>query len=121
MHFAYKPLDRVAMVRATHEQHSTIDTALRRVKAYQEDQDKGRRFEQGHCLSCHYFRSYRVGGAVGTRWHCGICGSEQWSGSTAVDKVCLPCAKEHKLCTQCGGDVEMRDRRRNWPEAKLTD
>jgi hypothetical protein len=41
--------------------------------------------------------------------------------NTCVDKICTRCADAHKLCRHCGGDSEMRTKRRNfeWAEVKV--
>jgi hypothetical protein len=60
------------------------------------------------CQSCFY--SQRIGGQAITRSYCGICEKEMTFGNTNVDAVCLECAKEHRLCKHCAGDINMKRR-----------
>jgi hypothetical protein len=107
----HQPLDEWKMRYAT-------SAALERAKRYEDYQTDARREKRERqivCKSCFYLSGGRIGGSAMTRWWCGICASKQIAGSTATGEVCLSCAKTHNLCTRCGGDLEMRERRRKWP------
>lgn len=62
------------------------------------------------CQRCYYIT--KVGGASMTTVLCGICEKEMMFGSTCTDTVCLDCAKKHRLCKHCGGDIDMKTRRK---------
>lgn len=50
---------------------------------------------------------------------CMCCYKPVMYGSTATDALCMDCAREHDLCKRCGGDIELRTRRKDWPTAKV--
>ena len=81
------------------------------------DTDKAERLKRHECKACFY--GGRIGGATITTRPCMCCGKEEHYGSTNTDVLCLDCAKKHKLCKHCGGDIEMRIRRKDWPVAEL--
>lgn len=107
-------LDIVAMTRATDRAEAHVDRVIALAAAMEEDIDKPARIARGLCPSCYYDGS-RMAGAAMTTQPCAACGVDQHYGSTATDALCLPCATEHSLCKRCGGDREMRVRRRKWP------
>jgi hypothetical protein len=76
------------------------------------DGEKKKRLESVQCKFCFYMRTDRIGGASMTTRPCGICDDEMQFGSTCTDKICKKCAKEYDLCKYCGGDLEMRIRRK---------
>ncbi len=78
-------------------------------KVVEDKQKKGRQ-EKQECRICFY--GMKAGGSVSTSALCGLCDKEMRFGSTCVDVLCKECAKEHRLCHHCGGDVEMKDRRK---------
>lgn len=82
------------------------------VERFQNDADKVNRLAQCKCKSCFYFFKSRMGGATMTHVDCGICDSEMLFGSTAINPICDGCGKENGLCVQCGGDIEMKVRRK---------
>jgi hypothetical protein len=85
-----------------------------KVQRMEQDVDRDARLEAGECLTCYYLRRPRVGGSAMTTWWCGLCGTPCRHGSTAVPKVCPPCSDANHLCRECGGDLDLRDRRRKW-------
>lgn len=78
------------------------------------DARKNERLKRHECKACFY--ASRIGGAAMTTRPCMSCGSEEMYGSTATDVLCMDCATKHGLCKHCGGDLEMRTRRKDWPE-----
>lgn len=78
------------------------------------DARKAERLKRHECKACFY--SSRIGGAAMTTRSCMSCGSDEMYGSTATDVLCMVCATKHELCRHCGGDLEMRTRRKDWPE-----
>jgi hypothetical protein len=89
------------------------DDAIELARKLLEDPDRKERLVAHRCKSCFYFRS--MGGSAITRQPCACCGKPDAYASTNTDVLCLECAKEHSLCKKCGGDLEMRERRRKWP------
>jgi hypothetical protein len=73
------------------------------------------RMAELECKACFYFS--RIGGAACTSRPCMSCGTNQLYGSTNTDVLCKECAQRGDLCRHCGGDREMRTRRRKWPVA----
>lgn len=85
------------------------------------DPDKKIRLEENECMSCYYVFHSRVGGSVLTTAECGICGKEMHYGNTCVDVLCDDCAKQYELCKRCGGDINMRVRRKvELPKKEVT-
>ena len=80
--------------------------------AYLADSAKAGRKKSLECKFCFYFRSSRIGGCAMTKANCAVCNKDVMYGSTNVDLLCKECAGEHKLCCRCGGDVEMKPRRK---------
>jgi len=70
-----------------------------------------RRAEQ-RCSACEYLHRYRLAGQAFTDWKCQICGDEHSHHNTAVPRLCLRCAKNYRLCAECGGDLETEHRGR---------
>ena len=102
------------MVRATNQAEAHVERVIALAAAMDEDIDKPARIARGLCPSCHYDGA-RMAAAACTTQPCAACGVPQSYGSPATDVLCLPCATEHSLCKRCGGDREMRVRRRKWP------
>lgn len=80
------------------------------------DPEKHNRMQACLCPMCYY--GSRLGGQAVTTEPCMCCGEEQMYSSTATDALCRPCAQETGLCKHCGGDRELRVRRKKWPEPK---
>ena len=100
---------------------SATELAAQRVKARLElaeeikaDARKPDRLKRHFCKSCFY--SSMVGGAAMTNRPCMSCGIDQMYGSTNTDVLCMACASKNSLCKHCGGDLEMRVRRKVWPD-----
>lgn len=78
------------------------------------DSRNAERIIKHECKACFY--SSRIGGSAMTKRPCMSCASDEIYGSTATDVLCRSCAIKHGLCRHCGGDMEMRTRRKDWPE-----
>ncbi|MBC8738568.1 hypothetical protein F6X40_17560 [Paraburkholderia sp. UCT31] len=115
MHRPRRTFDRFALISATERSRMYVDSILALAREIETDARKSLRLEKQECKSCFYRQ--RVGGASMTSQPCACCGKLMQFGSTATDALCPECAKEHSLCKHCGGDLEMRPRRRNWPTA----
>jgi hypothetical protein len=102
----------VSIERATNNAKRYAEEYTSKVERFQKDADKEKRQNECKCKACFYFFKSRVGGAAMTHIDCGICDTEMLFGSTAVNPICNQCNKENGLCVQCGGDIEMKVRRK---------
>lgn len=107
--------DKHTMVTRTHVARSQVEAAVQRARDLDEDSDKTRRLARQFCKACHYFP--RLAAQASAVQPCACCSAPQQYSSSATDALCPPCAKTHSLCKHCGGDLEMRTGRRNWPAA----
>lgn len=95
---------------ATGQSKHSMDHIVALADKLTTDPDKKNRLIKSECKPCYYIN--RVGGCVITHKECMICGIEVTSSSTDVSVLCVPCAKEHSLCSHCGGDLNLRVGRR---------
>lgn len=112
-------MNRGNMISATEYAKSRVESIISRAKIIERDELKQERINAQECKSCFY--QDRIGGAAITDRECMCCGKIQQYGSTATNALCKPCATKHSLCKHCGGDVELRVRRRKWPEPENGD
>lgn len=78
------------------------------------DPDRKNRLKKCECVICYYHSYSKVGGASITKTCCKSCNREMVFGSTCTDALCLECAKKHKLCRDCGANLDLSTRRRNY-------
>jgi hypothetical protein len=64
------------------------------------------------CRHCFYRVSVAIACQAFTTWKCAHCDAEAQHPNSATPRVCTDCAEAFELCTECGGDVEMRFRQR---------
>lgn len=105
------------MISATERAQQRVRGWLEHAAEVQADGRKAERRARLECVACFY--GGRIGGAAMTSRPCMCCGSRELYSSTATDALCRPCATAGDLCKRCGGDREMRVRRRVWPTAKV--
>lgn len=103
------------MVYATERAKRNVNLILARAQEVKTDPKKGERVAANECIGCFY--SSRIGGSAMTDRPCMSCGINQMYGSTYTDVLCLACAKNHGLCKHCGGDIDMKVRRKEWPKS----
>lgn len=96
-----------------------IESTLRLADSLRSDPEKENRIKTQFCLCCYYYTA--VAGQALTQRECGICGEDQMYGNTNADALCISCAKENSLCKHCGGDLDLRDKRRNFPDISKID
>lgn len=77
-----------------------------------EDGERAERLRKQKCVACYYWNKNRIGGAAITTRPCGICEVEMTFGNTCTDVLCEKCARKHRVCLQCGADMELKDRRK---------
>lgn len=109
-----KKITRSDVEHATVSSSRTILEWLKRAEEIIHDTDKQARLQSCRCQACFYVRS-GISGAAMTYRECGICGKDELYGSTNTDSLCIECAKENGLCKHCGGDIEMKTRRKPYP------
>jgi len=103
------------MIGATERAQQRVKAWLDHAAEVQADARKVDRLARLECKACFY--ASRLGGAAITTRPCMSCGSREVYGSTNTDVLCAPCATAGDLCKHCGGDREMRARRKAWPAA----
>lgn len=102
-----------ALVSATSRSKERVEDTLALAERIKSDLDMDERKKAQLCKACFYFTA--LGGSRITSRECAGCGKDQVYGSTNTDALCMDCARKHSLCKHCGGDLEMRVKRRNWP------
>jgi hypothetical protein len=110
-------MDVCHMVNATGMAKHHVEHILKLANAIQNDTCREERLKKHECIACFY--GSHIGGASITEQPCGLCGKTEYYCSTSTDDICMECAKEHHLCKHCGGDLDMKVRRRNWPKATI--
>lgn len=103
------------MIGATERAQRRVKDWLDHAAEVQADARKAERLAALECKACFY--ASRLGGAAMTYRPCMSCASRELYGSTNTDVLCAPCATAGDLCKHCGGDREMRARRKSWPVA----
>lgn len=104
-------VDAAFVYRATGQAKSAVAEVINNADKLQNDPDKDWRQAKGECPVCFYVWG-RVGGASITTTQCGRCEKELTFGNTCVDVLCLDCANKLGLCVHCGGDQELKHRRK---------
>jgi hypothetical protein len=101
------------MISATSLSQSRIENAINLAKKLTEDPDENIRYLKSLCKACYYFSS--ISGQALTERECMCCNKLQNYSSTFTDALCSGCAKKYSLCKHCGGDFNLRIKRRSWP------
>ncbi len=101
------------MIGATERAKAHAGEWIRHAEEVTNDARKQERLSSHECKACFY--SSRIGGAAMTSRPCMSCGSVEMYGSTNTDVLCRSCATQHELCKHCGGDLEIRTRRKECP------
>lgn len=68
------------------------------------------RLKAQECRHCFYRVSIQLACQAFTSWKCAHCPAEAQHHNSATPRVCAECSAAFELCTQCGGDIEMRFR-----------
>lgn len=119
MHRPHRPFSRRESELAASRATWRVQNALRLAESLQNDTDRVERLKFSECKACYYISrgQGRIGGAAVTSTSCRLCAGEMVFSSTVTEELCSPCAKKESLCRHCGGDLEMRLKRRKWPAA----
>ena len=112
-----KRIDLNSVYGATAKAKDRTDNVIENARQLTEDPDKAKRKEENQCPACFYVFG-RMGGASITHRPCGICEKDMMFGSTCTDSICDECASENGLCKHCGGDIDMKHRRKERPFEK---
>ena len=113
MERAAPEFDEYLLLSHTDSARRRVDNAIKLARDLENDSDKDGRLLRQRCKACHYFTG--IAGQAFTTQPCACCGKPQTYSSRSTDVLCMECAKEHDLCKHCGGDIEMRTQRRDWP------
>jgi len=84
----------------------TIDLADK----FSNDPEKRKRLEECLCPICYYEKS-RIGGSAIRTVEC-VCGKEMHFANTCTDNLCDDCAEDRGCCKHCGGDLNIKLRRK---------
>jgi len=106
-----KRFDLCTILNATGMNKSYLRDFRKKIERYDEDPDKEARLEKRECKFCFYVKS-QIGGAMMTNKPCDSCGVDVLYGSTCTGSVCKDCSKKHRVCTNCGGDIDGKNRRK---------
>lgn len=89
---------------------STALGYVRRCQKVVDDADRVERITQQKCKFC-FYAGKMVLNAFDKK-PCKICGTEIVSSHIPADSLCVECAIKHKLCRDCGADLELKSRRK---------
>jgi hypothetical protein len=104
-------IDAPSVVSATRRAKRRNEQILQAARGLAEDHQKEARQASQLCTCCFYVVPVRIAGAALTTVPCGLCQTPCTFASTAVDRLCVECAKGHELCKRCGADIELREQR----------
>ncbi len=106
-----KPIDLVSIQWATIRAWDRRDWFVRVFSGMRNDSEKSKRLEVHECLVCYY--STRPRQHTNRRIvDCGICRSKTYHYIGLTAACCTRCAKKYKLCSHCGGTIDLRERRK---------
>lgn len=112
MNIPARKIDAASIWRATDEAKFRVESMRRRLVDFDSDARKPERLRSCECGYCFYINASRLGGAAMTKTECGICHKEMMFCNTCVDLVCKECSRKHQICVHCGGDIEMKHRKK---------
>lgn len=98
---------------------SDIEDARARLGGFEVDAKKEARKKQGLCKRCFYLHptKHEHFGESEFSEACVLCGTDYLTCcKPASAYTCIKCANTHSVCRKCGGDSEMRQKRRNGEE-----
>ena len=114
MHRDKPKIDRASIERTTNEVASYVHALIERAEAMKSDDDREIRLEEvSECVYCYVpYGPCRQGGTKTTHRECGLCSTILHSSDTSCDVLCIECARKNDLCKHCGGDVDLKVRRK---------
>jgi hypothetical protein len=90
-----------------------LQQTLNLARRYELDPDKPERHSRQQCLTCYY--TPHISGRAFSPERCAGCQQHLQHPTTDIHKLCLMCARAHKLCTRCGADIDHNTSRKDWP------
>ena len=96
---------------ATSDKKGYVKWLRELVQQIDNDTDKAGRISAAECPVC-YYRKSKIGGARMTFRECAFCSGRISSGNTTIGIACVPCAKQHGICSFCGADLNLIMRRK---------
>jgi hypothetical protein len=87
-----------------------MNSILHTAKELTEDKLKAERHKVMECQVCFYIHG--IAGQAFTEWTCRFCETQGSHPNTSVPMLCDGCAREHRLCRQCGADIDLDERRK---------
>jgi hypothetical protein len=96
---------------STHFAERRCDDFLTKAENLGEDRQAYERHKAQECLWCYYVAGNRIVGQAFTNYHCKGCYADFAHHNTGVPALCADCAKNHRLCRQCGADLDYKNRR----------
>ena len=109
-------VDLVSIEFATSRNQMHVDSMIEAVENFK----KKKHGVNGECKYCSYIKTTRIGGSAMTESECGLCEKMMVFSSTVVDRLCRDCAERNLLCKHCGGDIDMKIRRKKRPFQEST-
>jgi hypothetical protein len=101
------------MISSTYRSKERVESWIELAKTVQDDTKKHERIKAHFCKACFY--GSHIGGQAIRSQPCMACHKDQMYSSTYTDALCLECSIDMQLCKHCGGDIDLRIKRRKWP------
>lgn len=105
-------MDRSAYEWATDMAKSYEESLRTRLANFDADARGEERKKRGQCKACFHLKAGSIAGQACTTRQCGLCATVIMHGNTNCPVLCPACAAKMQLCTQCGGDLNMKTRRK---------
>lgn len=90
---------------------SRVNRILALADNLKKDPDKTKRLNGLHCLIC-WYQSGKIVGQAFTSWSCKSCGQTGMHPNTGVPQLCNNCAEKMQACIECGGDLNLKKRKK---------
>lgn len=92
------------------EQTCSNRRAIDDMRILLEDRAHDIRVDNNVCQLCYY--TSRQATNMSVRTNCQLCEVDMLFGNSNTNKLCKDCAIKYRLCKRCGGDMELKDRRK---------
>lgn len=102
---------------ATGHANGYVNSMKSSVANFDNDPERDKRLSESRCVVCFYERF--AAHATACSRQCGLCDEKLSVGNSRVPVLCVACATKNGLCAMCGGDMELKHRRK--PRAYETD
>lgn len=106
-------IDRASIERTTNEVASYVRALIERAEAIKDDAERHHRWDVSECVYCYGpYGADRQGSTCTVRMECGLCDKIVAFATSNFDLLCVECARKNGLCKHCGGDVDLKVRRK---------